>query len=66
MTQRLNGALLALGVVGAVALAGRVTHGSFARDWRASARQLLAASEEEGEVDSGDLLDLLERIVEDR
>jgi hypothetical protein len=61
-----NGAWLALGVVGAVAAAGRVTRGSFARDWRSDARYLLAFSEEEGGVDSGDLSDLLERIVEDR
>ena len=66
MAEGMNGALLALGVVGAVALAGRVTRGSFARDWRPDARHLLALSEEEGEVDSGDLSDLLERIVEDR
>jgi len=66
MASGLNGALLALGVVGAVAAAGRVARGSFATDWRPYARQLLALSEEEEEVDSGDLSDLLERIVEDR
>ena len=66
MAEGMNGALLALGVVGAVAAAGRVARGSFARDWRPDARHLLALSEEEGEVDSGDLSDLLERIVEDR
>ena len=61
-----NGTWLALGVVGAVAAAGRVARGSFATDWRPYARQLLALSEEEEEVDSGDLSDLLERIFEDR
>ena len=66
MAEGMNGALLALGVVGVVAAAGRVTRGSFARDWRPDARHLLALSEEEEEVDSGDLSDLLERIVEDR
>lgn len=66
MASGMNGALLALGVVGAVAAAGRVARGSFATDWRPYARHLLALSEEEGEVDSGDLSDLLERIVEDR
>ena len=66
MANGMNGALLALGVVGAVAAAGRVARGSFATDWRPYARHLLALSEEEGEVDSGDLSDLLERIVEDR
>ena len=66
MAEGMNGALLALGVVGAVALAGRVARGSFARDWRHDARHLLALSEEEEEVDSGDLSDPLERIVEDR
>lgn len=114
MASGLNGALLALGVVGVVAAAGRVVRGSsnggytvrraksgnwwlvldpsgeqhgglhaseqsalrsakianqrgsLARDWRPDARHLLALSEEEGEVDSGDLSDLLERIVEDR
>jgi hypothetical protein len=59
MTQRLNGALLALGVVGAVALAGRVARGSFNTD---GIRAVLKASKRDDSVDSGDLVELLEQV----
>lgn len=66
MAGSMNGALLALGVAGAVALAGRVRRGSFAHDWRRRARELLDAAEDEEYVDSGDLIEVLEAILADR
>jgi hypothetical protein len=65
MTQSFNGALLALGVVGAVALAGRVRRGSFAHGWHGRARELLNAAADEQYVDSGDLIEVLEAIKDD-
>jgi hypothetical protein len=61
----MNGALLALGVVGAVALAGRVRRGSFAHGWHGRARELLNAAADEQYVDSGDLIEVLEAIKDD-
>jgi hypothetical protein len=65
MAQGLNGALLALGVMGAVALAGRVRRGSFAHGWHGRARELLNAAADEQYVDSGDLIEVLEAIKDD-
>lgn len=66
MAGSMNGALLALGVAGAVALAGRVRRGSFAHGWRRRARELLDAAADEEYVDSGDLIEVLEDIKDDR
>ena len=65
MAGSMNGALLALGVVGAVALAGRVRRGSFAHGWHGRARELLNAAADEQYVDSGDLIEVLEAIKDD-
>jgi len=65
MAGSMNGALLALGVVGAVALAGRVRRGSFAHGWHGRARELLNAARDEQYVDSGDLIEVLEAIRDD-
>ena len=60
-----NGALLALGVVGLVTVAGRVRRGSFAVDWRPDAQHVLRQSEADEYVDSGDLSNLLYYIKDD-
>ena len=62
MAEGMNGALLALGVVGAVALAGRVARGSFNTDPRPGIKAALKASKRGDYVDSGDLVELLEQV----